>query len=259
MKYNMSIFKTMTLVFSFLLGQTVAFGAYAEGLKVAVAGNFYKPLLQIAAQYHQDTGHRLLISTGSTGKLYAQIRNGAPFEFFMAADQVRPSQLVAEGMALADSQFTYAQGRLVLWSNQNNLVDQQGKVLNNFQLPYLAISNPKTAPYGAASVTVLKNLGLYQQLQPKLVEGQSVGQTFQQVSSGAAPLGFVALSQVYVDGEISHGSAWIVPSDLYQAIKQDAVILKKGEGNPQAKAFLSYLQTPPIQALIKSFGYQVNE
>ncbi|MGY5449599.1 molybdate ABC transporter substrate-binding protein [Agarivorans sp. MS3-6] len=232
--------------------------ALAEELRVAVAANFYKPLLAIAAQFEKETGHSIQLSAGSTGKLYAQIINGAPFEVFIAADNTRPGKLVAAGLALADSQFTYAQGKLVLWSANTQLIAQSPKVLTKAQIQHVAIANPKISPYGAAAIAVLKQLGCYSTLANKLVEGQSVSQTFQQLSSGAATLGFIALSQVYSEQTISRGSAWVVPSHYYPAILQDAVLLKVAEHKPVAREFLAYLQSPSVVALIRAYGYAVH-
>ncbi len=241
-----------------LMGFTaLSFSCAAETVQVAVAANFYKPLQQIAKQFEQDTQHKVEISVGSTGKLYAQIINGAPFEVFFAADQVRPSLLVKQGLAVAESQRSYAKGQLVLWSPNTNVVDLQGKVLNSDTFKHLGICNPKTAPYGAAAVEALEQLGLYSQVQAKLVEGQSVAQTFQQISSGAVELGFVALSQVLVDGEVSQGEAWMVPEQLYSPIKQDVVLLNKGKGNPAAQALVTYLKIQSTQELIKAAGYSI--
>ncbi|GGB18076.1 molybdate ABC transporter substrate-binding protein [Agarivorans gilvus] len=234
-----------------------SFSCAADTVQVAVAANFYQPLQQIAQLFEQDTQHKMQISVGSTGKLYAQIINGAPFEVFFAADQARPSLLVKQQLALAESQRSYAQGQLVLWSPNASLVDQQGKVLSSNTFRHLGICNPKTAPYGAAAVEALEQLGLYSKVQNKLVEGQSVAQTFQQISSGAVELGFVALSQVLVDGEISQGAAWLVPGQLYSPIKQDVVLLTKGKDNPAALALMAYLQTDSTQELIRAAGYSI--
>lgn len=228
----------------------------AAEIKVAVAANFYKPVLTLVDHYQKETGHHVQVSAGSTGKLYAQIKNGAPFEVFLAADQQRPSLLVKEGLAEPKSQFTYALGSLVLWSNNPELVDGKGEILKE-ELKHIAICNPKTTPYGAAAVSAMKNLGVYNELEPKFVEGQSVGQTYQQISSGAVDLGFVALSQVLVDKQLNGGSLWLVPNELYSPIKQDAVLLKQGSNNAAAKQFLAYLQTEQSKQLIKDFGYGV--
>ena len=228
----------------------------AAEIKVAVAANFYKPVLALVEHYQKETGHHVQVSAGSTGKLYAQIKNGAPFEVFLAADQQRPRLLVEEGLAEPKSQFTYALGSLVLWSNNPELVDGKGEILKE-ELTHIAICNPKTAPYGAAAVSAMKNLGVYNKLEPKFVEGQSVGQTYQQISSGAVDLGFVALSQVLVDKQLNGGSVWLVPNELYSPIKQDAVLLKQGSNNAAAKQFLAYLQTEQSKQRIKDFGYDV--
>jgi len=229
----------------------------AGQLSVAVAGNFYKALQMISAQYQEQTGDQILLSVGATGKLYAQISNGAPFEILLAADKASPGKLVEQGLAVQGSQFTYAKGKLLLWSGDPGLVDSAGEILKSPQIVHLAIANPKTAPYGAAAIDVLKNLGVYQQLKDKIVEGQSVGQSFQQISSGAVSLGIIALSQVVVDNKIASGSGWIIPATLYQPIEQDAVLLNKGTTNPIAKDFLRYLQTAECKEIIRSFGYEV--
>lgn len=245
------------LLFGLSALSVFSFSCAADTVQVAVAANFYKPLQQIAQQFEQDTQHKVQISVGSTGKLYAQIINGAPFEVFFAADQARPSLLVKQELALAESQRSYAQGQLVLWSPNASLIDQQGKVLSSNNFNHLGICNPKTAPYGAAAVEALEHLGLYSQVQNKLVEGQSVAQTFQQISSGAVELGFVALSQVLVNGEVREGTAWMVPEQLYSPIKQDVVLLTKSNDNPAALAFMAYLQTDSTQDLIRAAGYSI--
>lgn len=232
--------------------------SFADEISVAVAGNFFKPLKVLAAQFESQTGHNVLLSVGATGKLYAQICNGAPFELFLAADQKRPAKLVEQHLAVKETQFTYGKGKLVLWSKDPALIDTQGLRLNALDLRNLAIANPKIAPYGEQAVQVLKNLGIYQQLDAKLVQGQSIGQAFQYVSSGNVQQGILALSQVTHDGKLTAGSAWIIPSKLYQAIKQDAVLLNKGKDNPAAREFLDYLKTPAAVQIIRSFGYEVD-
>lgn len=232
--------------------------AYAGQVSVAVAGNFFKPIKVLAAQFEAQSGHKVELAVGATGKLYAQISNGAPFELFFAADQRRPSKLIAQQLAVKSSQFTYAQGQLVLWSKNPDVIDAQGKRLSAPEMKRLAIANPKAAPYGEQAVNALKKLGLYQQLQGKLVQGQNIGQTYQYVSSGSVEQGIIAMSQVTVNGQISDGSAWIIPSELYDPIKQDAVLLNKGASNPVAKAFLDYIKSPAAVQIIRSFGYQVD-
>jgi molybdate transport system substrate-binding protein len=230
--------------------------ALAAEVQVAVAANFAAPMPVIARDFAKQTGHTLVASFGATGQLYAQIKNGAPFAVFLAADQRTPAKLEAEGEAVAGSRFTYAIGTLALWSAKQAYIDGQGAVLQANQFKHLAIANPKTAPYGLAATQVLAALGLSQAVQAKLVEGQNVAQTLQFVATGNAELGFVALAQIYQDGKISRGSAWIVPAALHEPIKQDALLLNKGKDNPAAKALLEYLQGPHAAAVINAFGYQ---
>ena len=231
--------------------------ALAGEVQVAVASNFSAPLQAIARDFEADTGHKLLASFGATGQFYAQIKHGAPFEVFLAADASTPATLEREGEGVAGSRFTYAIGTLALWSAKDVYVDDQGEVLRRGQFQHLAIANPKTAPYGLAATQVLAGMGLSQALEAKLVEGQNIAQTLQFVASGNAELGFVALAQVYKDGRITRGSAWIVPATLHEPIRQDALLLRKGQGNPAAEALLSYLKGPKAAAVIKSYGYQL--
>ncbi len=193
---------------------------------------------------------------GATGQFYTQIKNGAPFEVFLAADDTTPARLESEGDTVKGSRFTYAVGTLALWSAKDGYVDSTGQVLkhNNFQ--HLSIANPKAAPYGLAATQVLDKLGLTAQVKSKLVEGQNITQAYQFVSTGNAELGFVALSQVYKDGKVTGGSAWIVPAELHDPIKQDAVILNKGRDNPAAVALVDYLKGPKAAAIIQTYGYQ---
>ncbi|MEO7495829.1 MAG: molybdate ABC transporter substrate-binding protein [Massilia sp.] len=241
--------------FAALLILLAAGPASAEDVRVAVAANFTAPMKLIAARFEHDTGHKVLASYGATGKFYAQIKNGAPFDVLLAADDVTPARLEQEGATVAGSRLTYAIGKLVLWSAQPGLVDAQGAVLAKGGFAHLAIAEPKLAPYGAAAMDVMQKLNLYDALQPKLVFGESVSQTHQFVVSGAAQLGFVALSQVQEGGKLKAGSAWLVPSQLYRPIRQDAVVLAQGKGKPAAAAFLRYLQSDKARALIASFGY----
>ncbi len=229
----------------------------AGEVQVAVAANFAAPLQAIASQFEADSGYRVIAAYGATGQLYAQISNGAPFEVLLAADQETPARLEAEGLALAGSRFTYATGELVLWSARPGYVDEQGQVLRQGGFHHLAIANPKAAPYGAAALSVLEHLGLRQTLATKLVEGQSIGQALQFVASGNAELGFVALSQVYLDGRISHGSAWRVPAELHAPLRQDALLLVRGAGNPAALALLEYLKGPQAAQIMRAYGYRL--
>ncbi|MNO35608.1 Molybdate-binding periplasmic protein precursor [compost metagenome] len=240
-----------TLIASF----TLAGNALAGEVQVAVAANFTAPIQAIASDFEKDTGHKLVAAYGATGQFYSQIKNGAPFEVFLAADDTTPAKLEKEGESVAGSRFTYATGKLVLWSAQVGYVDVKGDVLKQNQFKHLSIANPKAAPYGLAATQVMDKLKLSTALAPKLVEGQSITQALQFVSTGNAELGFVALSQVYKDGRISSGSAWIVPEQLHDPIKQEAVILNKGKDNPAATALVNYLRGPKAAAVIKSYGY----
>lgn len=246
--------------FPFLLAGGLWFAAplsFAAQVHVAVAANFSAPLQAIAQAFEQETGHQVLASYGATGQFYTQIKNGAPFEVLLAADQARPVKLEDEGEAVPGSRFTYALGTLVLWSAQDNYVDDEGAVLVNNAFRHVAIANPKAAPYGLAAMQVMQHLGLMQQLKPKIVEGQSVAQTLQFVASGNAALGFISLSQVYKDGKLTSGSAWLIPQEMHAPIKQDAVVLTKGKDNPVARAFAEYLKSPTAVAIIQSYGYQL--
>jgi len=229
--------------------------ASAAEVKVAVAANFIEPMQVIAVDFEKDTGHKAVLSSGSTGKFYAQIKNGAPFDVLLAADSATPERLEKEKAAVSGSRFTYAIGKLALWSAKPGLVDSKGNVLRKQPFQHLAIANPKLAPYGAAAVETLTQLKLLEKLTPKFVQGENIGQTFQFIASGNAELGFVALSQIYKDGKVKNGSAWIVPSKLYNPIRQDAVILEAGKGNLAATALMDYLKSDKARAIIKSYGY----
>jgi molybdate transport system substrate-binding protein len=235
----------------------LACSAQAAEVQVAAAANFAAPLKEIARAFAQDTGHTLVPAFGPSGAFYTQIHNGAPFEVFLSADDSTPARLESEGATVAGSRFTYATGKLVLWSAQPGYVDAQGEVLRQAAFRHLAIANPKTAPYGLAATQVLDKLGLRAQLAPKLVEGSNVSQTRQFVASGNAELGFVALSQVYKDGKIDGGSAWRVPAELHAPIRQDAVLLAQGRDNPAARALLDYLKGPKAAAVIGAYGYDL--
>ncbi|OEC33136.1 molybdate transport system substrate-binding protein [Pseudomonas cuatrocienegasensis] len=229
--------------------------ALADEVHVAVAANFTAPFKAIAPAFEQATGHKLVASFGATGQFYAQINNGAPFDLLLAADSSTPARLEREGQAVADSRFTYAIGSLVLWSATAGYLDGSDAALKAGQFKHLAIANPKAAPYGLAATQVLAKLGLSEATQGKRVEGQSITQTYQFIATGNAELGFVALSQVYKDGQLNSGSAWIVPSALYEPIKQDAVLLKRGEHNPAAAALMDYLKGAQATRIIRAYGY----
>ncbi|MDR9753691.1 molybdate ABC transporter substrate-binding protein [Pseudomonas sp. SZMC_28357] len=231
--------------------------AHADDVQVAVAANFTAPVQAIAAEFEKDTGHKLVASFGATGQFYTQIKNGAPFEVFLSADDTTPLKLEKEGDTVKGSRFTYAIGTLALWSAKDGYVDAKGKVLSDNAYQHLSIADPKTAPYGLAATQVLGKLNLTDKVKDKLVTGQNITQAFQFVSTGNAELGFVALSQIYKDGKVTSGSAWIVPAELHEPIKQDAVILTKGKDNAAAKALVEYLKGPKAAAIIKSYGYQL--
>ncbi|MES2927896.1 MAG: molybdate ABC transporter substrate-binding protein [Pseudomonadota bacterium] len=229
--------------------------AHADTVSVAVAANFTAPMQKIAAAFEVDTGHKAELSFGATGKFYAQITHGAPFQVLLSADDTTPARLEREGKAVAHSRFTYAIGTLVLWSAQPGTVDAKGDVLKSGDFKHLAIANPKLAPYGAAALQVMEKLGVATALQPRLVQGENIAQTFQFVSTGNAQLGFVALSQVMADGKIRSGSAWQVPASLHEPIRQDAVLLMPGKDSAAASALLTYLRGSKARTIIQSYGY----
>lgn len=229
--------------------------ARAGDVQVAVAANFAAPLAKIAEGFAAASGHTLKVSSGATGKFYAQIVAGAPFEVLLAADDETPRKLVAAGHAAAGTSFTYAIGRLVLWSARPGTVDAHGAVLSGGRYAHLAIANPKVAPYGAAALEVLHARGLRDALMPKLVTAESIAQAYQFASTGNAELGFVALSQIAVPGKPVAGSYWLVPQNLYSEIRQDAVLLEAGKKNPAAVALLAYLKSDAAKAVIRDFGY----
>ena len=231
--------------------------AQADEVQVAVAANFTAPIQAIAADFEKDTGHKLIAAYGATGQFYTQIKNGAPFEVFLSADDTTPEKLEREGDTVKGSRFTYAVGTLALWSAKNGYVDTKGEVLKKNEYQHLSIANPKTAPYGLAATQVLEKLKLTEATKAKIVEGQNITQAYQFVSTGNAELGFVALSQIYKEGKVTSGSAWIVPASLHDPIKQDAVILNNGKDNAAAKALVEYLKGPKAAAVIKSYGYQL--
>jgi molybdate transport system substrate-binding protein len=229
--------------------------AHADTVSVAVAANFTAPMHKVVAAFEADTGHKVELSFGATGKFYAQITNGAPFQILLAADDTTAAKLEREGKVVPNSRFTYAIGTLVLWSAKEGTVDAQGAVLKTGNFKHLAIANPKLAPYGVAATQVMDKLGVGTTLQPRLVQGENIAQTYQFVATGNAQLGFVALSQVMVDGKISQGSAWQVPSDMHEPIRQDAALLNSAKGNSAAAALMQYLKGDKARAIIKSYGY----
>lgn len=229
---------------------------FATEIKVAVAANFTAPMKVIAQDFERDTGHKLSLAFAATGQFYAQIRHGAPFAVLLAADDETPQKLEKEGWGVAGSRFTYATGRLVLWSPNPAGVDPRGAVLRNDTRDKIALANPKLAPYGAAAIEVLDHLGLRQRLAPRIVEGAHITQTFQFVASGNAQLGFVALSQVQENGQLRTGSAWLVPASMHRPIRQDAILLQPGQSQAGAVALLQYLRGDRARAIMNQFGYE---
>lgn len=229
--------------------------AHAGEVSVAVAANFTAPMQKIAAQFEQDTGHKAQLSFGATGKFYAQIANGAPFGVLLAADDTTPEKIGKEGLGDGSTRFTYAIGQLVLWSPQPGYVDAHGDVLKTGPWTHLAIANPKLAPYGAAALQTLDQLGLTASVLPRVVQGENIGQTYQFVASGNAQLGLVALAQVMQQGKIAHGSAWVVPAALHAPLRQDAILLQGAQHNPAARALLDYLRGARARAIMQAYGY----
>ena len=240
------------LLVSFIVAGVISLSAPAAEVHVAVAANFTKPMEQLKREFEKVSQHTVIISFGSSGQLYSQIKNGAPYEVLLSADRERPEQLVAEGEAVSDSLFIYAVGKLALWSKQAHLVDKLGKVLISGQFQHLAIANPQTAPYGTAAKQVMEKLGVWKTLKNKIVQGENITQTYQFVATGSAELGFIALSQYQGDG-----SYWLVPQEQYDPIEQGAVLLKNGENHPAAQALMAFLQTSVAHAVIKKFGYVI--
>ena len=253
----LSLKPLLTLLTATLLLAAAATTVSADEVQVAVAANFLGPMQKLAPDFERETGHKAVIVSGATGKFYAQIKNGAPFEVLLSADEETPEKLEKEGAALAGTRFTYAIGKLVLWSANPGYIDSAAQVLRKNEFRHLALANPKTAPYGAAALMALKQLGLYDAVAPKLVQGENIAQTHQFISTGNAELGFVALSQVWKDGKIAEGSGWIVPASLFQSLRQDAVILNPGKGKPAAQALMKYLRSEKAKSVIGSSGYEL--
>lgn len=226
----------------------------ADQILVATASNFVETIRVIARNFEAQTGHEVLILSGSTGKHYAQIKHGAPFDVFFAADIKRPELLEKEGIAIPDSRFTYAIGKLTLWSPKTDYVDSEGKILAKNKFRHLAIANPKLAPYGKAAQNILQNLGLWQTLQTRMVRGENIGQTFQFVKSSNAQLGFVSVSQITKPDQPTEGSFWEIPQSLYTPIQQQAVLLKDSNA---ARTFIAFVKNKQSQQIIRSYGYGV--
>lgn len=238
---------------------SICLSADAESTLVAVAANFTKPMTEIATEFEKTTGHSAKLAFGASGKFVAQFENGAPFEVFLSADEKNPLKLEQIGLTVVGSRFTYAIGKLALWSSNADTVDAEGQVLANGNFNHLALADPKLAPYGAAALEVLKNKGLLEKLQSKFVQGENIAQTHEFINSGAAELGFIALSQISENGKITTGSAWIVPDSLYTPILQDAVLLKSGAANPAAVSLMEFLKSAPALVIIRKYGYDLTK
>ena len=249
----MTIKTALSVIASLLL----ALSAQAAEVKVAVAANFAQPMKDIAAEFEKETGHKVALSQGASGKFYAQISNGAPFEVFLSADDETPTKLIKEGKAVTGTQHTYAIGRLALWSPDDKLVDQGGNILKTDKFKFIAIANAKVAPYGRAAVQTMQKLGVLASIEPRVVQGESISQTHQFVTSGNAQLGFVALSQVWEHGKLKSGSGWIVPETLHEELRQDAVLLHPGKESPAANALLAYLKSDKARKIIDRYGYKL--
>lgn len=230
--------------------------ADAGEVRVAVAANFTAPMKQIAEMFQADTGHTVQASFGATGKFYAQIKNGAPFDVFLAADDTTPTKVAREGLGVPSSQFTYAIGKLVLWSRKPGFVDDKGRVLHG-RFDKLAIANPRLAPYGVAAQKTLESMGLWNGVKDRIVMGESITQAMQFAGTGNADMAFIALSQTSKDGKTIEGSQWVVPKHLYNPIRQDAIVLASVQDKAATEAFMKYLKSDKAIAVIKSFGYDL--
>ena len=251
MRFNLRRLLTLTAALA------LSAAAQAEVVQIAVAANFTAPARALAEIFARTTGHEAKLSFGATGAFYTQIKNGAPFDILLAADDERPIRLEKEGDTVPGSRFTYAIGQLVLWSAKPGFVDGEGAVLKGGNFNKIAIANPKLAPYGAAAVETMDKLGLAAALTPKLVTGESIGQTYNFIATGNAELGFVALAQVLDGGKLKSGSMWVVPAKYHAPIIQDAAILKRAAANPAAKAWMALMRSPNTQDFIRSYGYEV--
>jgi len=230
--------------------------AHAEQITIAVASNFTAAMRDIVAEFEESSGHQVKVSFGSSGKFYAQIKNGAPFQAFFSADQAKPETLEKDGLVVPGSRFTYAIGALALWSTKPGFVDDDANRLKTGNFNKLALANPKLAPYGVAAVEVLERLNLKESTVQKWVRGESIAQTYQFVSTGNTDMGFVALSQIMDKNRLKEGSTWVVPGELYNPIRQDAVLLMRGESSEAAQALLHFVRGDRAKAIIESYGYK---
>ena len=249
-----SLANRLLLAIGAAVAVALAAPAFAADTQIAVAANFTAPAKEIAAAFAAKTGHHAILSFGSSGQFYTQITHGAPYEVFLSADADRPKKAEQDGVGVPGTRFSYAIGRLVLWSETAGLVDDKGQVLATGRFNKLSIADPTTAPYGLAAIQTLNKLGLYSKLEPKIVKGASITPAYDFVRTGAAELGFVALSQVIDDPS---GSRWLVPTSDYAPIDQQAILLFTGAKNPAATAFMGFLKGPEARAIIKRYGYEV--
>ena len=257
MRYSIAKSRVTRLTTAFITSMLLAVSVQAAEVKVAVASNFAQPMKDIATEFEKDTGHKLSVTQGATGKFYAQITNGAPFEVFLSADDETPAKLVKEGKAVSGTQFTYAVGRLVLWSPDEKLVDQGGAILKTDRFKFIAIANAKVAPYGRAAVQTMQKLGVLSAIEPRVVQGESIAQTHQFVTTGNAQLGFVALSQVWENNRIKSGSGWIIPEEMHDQLRQDIVLLNPGKDSSAATTLVNYLKSDKAKKIIDRYGYKL--
>jgi molybdate transport system substrate-binding protein len=233
-------------------------GAWADELRVAVASNFLLPIKELSSEFEKNSANKIVVISGSTGKLYAQIKQGAPFDILLAADSLRPELLEKEGIGISGSRFTYAVGRLALWSAYTKFFLRNDlKIFNQKNFRYIAIANPKTAPYGKAAKQVLKKKGFWDQLQAKLVRGENISQTFQFLVTGNADIGFIALSQLRKNQKELKGYSWTIPSEWHDPIRQQAILLKRAKNNKTALEFLNFIKSNRVQKIIESYGYSI--
>ncbi|WIM06869.1 MAG: molybdate ABC transporter substrate-binding protein [Candidatus Nitricoxidivorans perseverans] len=240
-----------------LLALGLSYEAKADQVLVAVASNFADVVKDLAPKFQAETGHTLKASFGASGKFAAQIENGAPFDLFLSADADLPRMLEERGLGVKKTRFVYATGKLALWNPTRGYVDAKGEVLKKNRFARIAIANPKTAPYGRAAVETMRKLGIGALVGPKIVQGENVAQTFQFVETGNAELGFIAMSQVLALDDAKRGSYWEVPAALHSVISQDAILLKRGQDNPGATAFMKFLRSPAAKSIIIRYGYGV--
>jgi molybdate transport system substrate-binding protein len=257
----MMMFNLLKRLTALCLLLSLSWEAQAETTLVAVASDFTKPMVEVAEAFNKSTGHEADLAFGSSGKAFAQIQSGAPYEIYLSASEKYPIELEKSGYAVIDSRFVYAVGKLVLWSAMPGYVDDQGDILKIGNFKHIALADPSHAPYGVVAEEVMKNLGILEKLRPLFVMGENISQTFQFISTGNAELGFIGLAQV-IDvntGKIGSGSGWVIPGNLHSPFRQTAVLLKKGAENPAALALMDFLKSPPALAIIQKNGFDLPE